>query len=255
MRLTNKKPNTPPALAELEAKRAELDARLAALVEDAARLDPVADWERAGSLAAQQTALQNALTALDAQLVTARQQAADEARTAADEAAAQRKSDAIVGARTTARAAVDVLGHFDATVLADLDAAVREVRACGGYPPPEVAQIVNLRQQVTRTLEALRRERPEWFGLPEPMSAQERAVYEAREHLERAERRLDALLKAPNRGQMWHSRVEEAKESVQDCQNRVSAMTGETFVAAKLTAAVARAARYFDSVPAAEVVT
>ena len=60
---TKPKTNTPPAtLPELEAKRSELTARLADVTAQAGALDPLADWERAGSVAAQGTALQNALS-------------------------------------------------------------------------------------------------------------------------------------------------------------------------------------------------
>ena len=197
---TKPKTNTPPPpVAELEAKRSELTARLADVTAQAGALDPLADWERAGSVAAQGTALQNALDALDAQLVTARRLAAEEARAAAEAAKYERTVQALAGARTAARATFDVLQHFDKTVLADLDKAAQELAQAGGYYTPEVGHVVNLRQQVTRTLENLRSVQPEWFGLPKPPTREEQALAEARRSVDECTARLESLRKEAKR--------------------------------------------------------
>lgn len=243
---TKPKTNTPPTLPELEAKRSELTARLVEVTAQADALDPLADWERAGSVAAQQTALQNALDALDAQLVTARRLADEEARAAAEAAMHERKVQALAGARTAARATVDVLRHFDKTVLADLDAAVMELAHAGGYLPPEVAHVVNLRGAVTRTLALVGDAQPDWLGLPPKPTAKETAVYEARQALERAERRLADLGKMQARGQRWQDLVGEAEANVKRAQEKVSSLTGESFVLSSLGAKVASMARYID---------
>ena len=243
---TKPKTNTPPTLGELEAKRSELTARLADVTAQAGALDPLADWERAGSVAAQGTALQNALDALDAQLVTARRLAADEARAAAEAATHERKVQALAGARTAARATVDVLRHFDKTVLADLDAAITELAHAGGYPPPEVAHVVNLRGSVTRTLALVGDAQPDWLGLPPHPTPQEIAITEARHDLERAEKRLADLGKMRERGQRWQDLVGEAEAHVRRCQVRVTALTGESFALSNLGAKVATMARYID---------
>lgn len=200
MKLTKPKTNTPPAsVQELEAKHAELTARLVDVTAQAGALDPLADWERAGSVAAQGTALQNALGALDAQLVTARRLAADEARAAAEAAKHERTVQALAGARTAARATIDVLQHLNKTVLSDLDKAVQELAQAGGYYTPEVGQVVGLRQQVTRTLDTMRSVQPEWFGLPKPLSMQEQALFEARRDVDGATARLESLRKESKR--------------------------------------------------------
>ena len=196
---TKPKTNTPPTLGELEAKRSELTARLVDVTAQAGALDPLADWERAGSAAAQQTALQNAIGALDAQLVTARRLAADEARAAAEAATHERKVQALAGARTAAKATVDVLQHLDAHVLSDLDKAIIELHAVGGYAPLEVGHVANLRGAVTRTLENLRSVQPEWFGLPKPPTREEQALAEARRRVDEITDRLESLRKEANR--------------------------------------------------------
>ena len=200
MKLPTRKTNTPPpTVAELEAKRSELTARLAEVTAQAGALDPLADWERAGSVAAQGTALQNALDALDAQLVTARRLAVDEARAAAETAKYERTVQAVANARTAARATFDVLQHLDTHVLADLDRAIMELHASGGYAPLEVAHVANLRQQVTRTLDTMRSVQPEWFGLPKPPTREELALAEAKRAVDECTVRLESLRKESKR--------------------------------------------------------
>ena len=111
----------------------------------------------------------------------------------------RRKLAALAGARAAARATFDVLQHFDKTVLADLDRAIMELNAGGAYPTLEVAHVVNLRRQVTRSLDNLRSVQPEWFGLPKPPSRQEQALAEARRRVDEITDRLESLRKESQR--------------------------------------------------------
>ena len=87
---------------------------------------------------------------------------------------------------------------------------------------------------------------PVLLGLPPHPTAQEIAITEARGDLARAEKRLADLGKMQNRGLQWQSRMDEAQGNVKRCQEKVSALTGESFVLSNLGAKVARAARYID---------
>ena len=239
-----KKQTTP--VDDLHQQRVDLVKRLAEAQAIMQNADPVVNWEKVSKATADVMALERALVEVDKRIAGAEREQRQASAQAAEAATHERKVQALAGARTAAHATVEVLRHFDKTVLADLDAAIMELAHAGGYPPPEVAHVVNLRGNVKRTLALVGDAQPDWLGLPPHRSPQEIAITEARHDLERAEKRLTDLGKMRERGQRWQDLVGEAEAHIKRCQARVTALTGETFALSNLGAKVASMARYID---------
>lgn len=191
-----------------------------------------------------------AAIALETDREKAEQLAAVERARLEREAERQARIDAAkVVVKDVTKKAVDAILRLDAGAMVELDAAVQDLGRAGGALPAETAAVYRLRRDVNDMIARLAAIDPVLAGRPAAPSAEALAIREARDQLARAEKRLDNLSKATNRGIMWQTRLDEARDTVRLCQERVTSLTGETFVAAKLSAAAARAARYFDPVP------
>jgi len=191
-----------------------------------------------------------AAIALETERERAEQLAAVERARLEREAERQARIDAAkVVVKDVTKKAVDAILRLDAGAMVELDAAVQDLGRAGGALPADTAAVYRLRRDVNDMIARLAAIDPVLVGRPAAPSAEALAIREARDQLARAEKRLDNLSKATNRGIMWQTRLDEARDTVRLCQERLTALTGETFVAAKLSAAAARAARYFDPVP------
>ena len=192
-----KKQTTP--VDDLHQQRVDLVKRLAEAQAIMQNADPVKDWDKVSKATADVMALERALVEVDKRIAGAEREQRQASAQAAEVAKYERTVQALAGARSAARATVDVLLHFDKTVLADLDKAVMELAQAGGYPPLEVGHVANLRQQVTRTLDTMRSVQPEWFGLPKPPTREELALAEAKRAVDECTVRLESLRKESKR--------------------------------------------------------
>lgn len=218
--------NTPPTLADLQAQRGELAARLGATNGQLARLDPVNDWELCSRALGEQQALERALSTLDERMGamalaerTAQRDALEAARSEQAAAARARMDEA-------ARAYVDALL---ALPLAELAQARHELAAVAGWPSPAAGVALDIAAHIDRTWPRLRMVAPSWLGLPE-RDVRAEQIAEARAALERAEQRLDDLRKAfvkqrydaEGAVHVPYERVESAELDVQSCRRRLA---------------------------------
>ena len=174
--------------------------------------------------------------------------AAEAARAQREAAQLAQRETAARKARTATVAAVDVIAHLDAGVFAELDLALFELQRAGAYPTGPTATIAELRREVTAALSRIKAIDPVLMGLPAHPTAQEIATHDARQALERAEKRLADLSTSQARGGRWQELVTEAESRVKTCQEKVSALTGESFALGNLGAKIkiATLARYVD---------
>ena len=161
---------------------------------------------------------------------------------------ATRRQTAVKKARGATVSAVDVLRHLDAGVFGEFDLALFELQRAGAYPTGPTATIAELRREVTAALSRIKAIDPVLMGLPAHPTAQEIATHDARQALERAEKRLADLSTSQARGGRWQELVTEAESRVKTCQEKVSALTGESFALGNLGAKIkiATLARYVD---------
>ena len=246
---TKSQPNQPSTATvdDLVKQRAEL---LRAQQDAHARLDTAdpLDWRAVSTANGDLVAIGAAITALDRKLQVARGDLARATSAEREAAQAAQRQAAVKKVRTATVAAVDVIAHLDTGVFSELDLALFELQRAGAYPTGPTATIATLRREVTAALSRIKSIDPVLMGLPAHPTAQEIATHDARQALERAEKRLADLSTSQARGGRWQELVTEAESRVKTCQEKVSALTGESFTIANLGAKIkiATLARYVD---------
>ena len=223
MKRNGKQPTT---LDELRAQRDALAQRLAAAERAAHDLDPLNDWERLSALATEAQALERAISTADERIAGAQLVERD---TAAAERDAERAARAVAARANLDAAARAVLDALAALPLAELDAAHRELGACGGWPSPAASHVLPVVNYVDSVKLNVRMVAPTWLGLAEPLPKHAQALAEARADLERAKDRLAAGKKLQNaqrndaQGQtITTERMAELAAGVDICQRRLA---------------------------------
>ena len=202
--------NTPTTLAQLQAQRGELAARLGAVGGQLARLDAVNDWELASRALAEQAALERAVQALDQRIEAAQREEAAGAAGEREQARQERAAVARLALEVKAREVFDAAQALDNGLLAELWAAARELGAAGAIPDPSAAVAIRLAGAVDVALREWRTYAPTWLGLPEPMTAQQSALLDRSAAVAVAEARLQALRDLRNRGKHGQPRPDDA---------------------------------------------
>lgn len=211
-------------------QRIELVQRLARIEAEAATYDPLDQWEQLSKAATESQALERAIAAADERIAQAERQQQQEAAAAVEAARAERSLAARAHVLAIAEQIAQQAQSWEGGLLADLDAALRELALTGGYPPAPVAPALVIRQAVAQALKRWCSVAPEWVGLPTPPTPRELALAEARAALERAEQRLEELRKAFNKqrydaeGAVYvpYERVEDATQTVDICKRRLA---------------------------------
>lgn len=186
-----RKTNNTTTAADLRTQRDELVTRLAATEAQARDLDPLEDWERLSALATEAIALERAVAAADARIAEAERNEAAAAREARDAQRSQRAVDARANLEAVARKVCDELQRLDTGLLADFDAALRELGAVGGFPTAPIGPALSVRKAASVALDRWHTVAPTWVGLPEPPSRYEQALAERRQRVIDAEERLE----------------------------------------------------------------
>ena len=230
MALRKAKNGDTPTLAELQAQRSELAGRLGPLAGQLARLDPVNDWELMARALGERQALEMAVQALAERIEAAQREQAAGAAGAREQERQERAAVACVALESKARAVCDLVQFFDAGALAELEAAARELGACGGWPDPAAGVALRLAGAVDAALAQWRLHAPTWLGLPEPPSVAELALKEARAAVARSEQRLDDLRGMKRQGkhgaaQPDNNMLVQAAGAVLACRRRLLFLT------------------------------
>jgi hypothetical protein len=218
--------NTPPTLAELQAQRGELAARLGATNGQLARLDPVNDWELCSRALGEQQALERALGALDERIEAMALAEQTAQRDALDVARSERAAAARARMDETARAYVDGLL---ALPLAEVAQARQELAAVAGWPSSAAGVPLDIARYIDGSLQRLRMIAPTWLGLPE-RDVRAEQIAEAQDALKRATARLAELQALFNKQRydaagsapVSYERLESATLDVESCKRRLA---------------------------------
>lgn len=177
-------------LDQLRAQRQELAGRLAKAETRAANMDPLNDWENLSQLTSEIQSLERAIATADQRIEAAERAAAAAAVAERDAERSERALAARINLEAVARQVCDELQRLDAGLLADLDAAGRELAAVGGFPSSQIGPALEVRQAVRLSLERWRGLAPVWVGLPEPLTRVELARREEEARLSQMEAQL-----------------------------------------------------------------
>lgn len=177
-------------LAGMIAQRQDLSQRLAQTEQDARDCDPVLQWEDLSRLATTAQALERAIATLDVRIDEAQRLAIAVERQEREQAQAQRRIDALQNVMTVSEQVAEQAQSWRSGILANLEAAIKEMQMTGGYPPGAVVVAWSIAQAVDKAIAQWSTLAPEWVGLPTPPSREAQALAERKAALAKAEARL-----------------------------------------------------------------
>lgn len=184
----------------LRLQRDELRARLERTEAQAATLDPLDQWEDLSRLASEAMALERAVSTADDRIALAELEEAKKAVDDREQAQYQRRIDAIGNATATAERVSRAAMEFRGGVLADMEAAIRELNASGAYMPSSITPAWRIVKTIDGSLTDWRRIAPTWFGLPEALTARERAIQETADAIQKAS---DSIAELRQQARAW----------------------------------------------------